>query len=233
MGGKVWLIGQDLLFSPVDTAWMRTYFHLDTAIQDYAYSVDSVLIQGLAEISGSAFLTTSDFQVNLFFPDELIPDAEAHGVLEDADSNKVVGIFYDGADWMSTFWTMEGRDTSSFDNWLDLVNGMFDAFTIVGMHEYETVQPLSKLELSVVPDVVVETAMISYSVPVSGEVSVQIFDKVGREVAALVEGSRRAGTYRIAWDCNDTNGAQVSNGVYFVRLMCDNSFVTRKFVFVK
>lgn len=233
MGGKVWLIGQDLLFSGVDIAWLGTYFHLDSATQDYAFNVDSVLIRGLAEISSPNFYTTSDYQVNLFFPDELMPDANAHGVLEDTDSNKVVGIFYDGTDWMSAFWSIEGRDTASFYNWVDVVSAMFDAFGIVGVYENISMEPQSALEVSVVPDVVVETAMINYSIPVTGEVSLQIFDEVGREVVSLVEGFRRVGTHHITWNGNDAGGAQASNGVYFVRLMCENSFVTRKFVLVR
>ncbi len=55
MGGKVWLIGQDVLFSGVDVAWMSDYFHLADANQDYASRVDSVLIQGLAEIQVRVF----------------------------------------------------------------------------------------------------------------------------------------------------------------------------------
>jgi len=233
MGGKVWLIGQDLLFSGVDAAWMSDYFHLGAANQDYASRVDSVLIQGLAEIASSSFYTTADYQLNLFFQDELIPDGAAHGVLKDADSNKVVGIFYPGSDWMSSFWTMEGRDTASFDDWLGMVSAVFDAFGIVGINEVTIDQAVSALELNVVPDVVVEAAMISYSVPATGEVSLQIFDEVGREVYSLVDGYRKVGAYRITWNGKDNQGVQVSNGVYFARLMSDNTFITRKFILVR
>ena len=233
MGGKVWLIGQDLLFSGVDVAWMSDYFHLADANQDYASRVDSVLIQGVAEIASSSFYTTADYQLNLFFPDELFPDAAAHSVLKDTDSNKVVGILYPGNDWMSSFWTMEGRDTASFNDWLGTVSAMFDAFGIVGITEVITDQTVHTLELNVVPDVVVEAAMISYSVPTSSEVSLQVFDEVGREVRNLAEGYRKPGAYRITWDGRDNQGVQVSNGVYFARLMSDNTFVTRKFVIVR
>ena len=51
-GGKVWLIGQDLLWSGVDTVWMDTYFHLLDANQDYNAYAESTHVQGLAEISG-------------------------------------------------------------------------------------------------------------------------------------------------------------------------------------
>lgn len=233
MGGKVWLIGQDLLFSGVDATWMSDYFHLADANQDYASRVDSILIQGLAEIASSSFFTTADYQLNLFFPDELIPDAAAHGVLEDTDSNKVVGIFYSGTDWMSSFWTIEGRDTSSYNDWLGMVSAMFDAFGIVGINEVTIDQVVRALELNVVPDVVVEAAVITYSVPATSEVSLQIFDEVGREVCSLVEGYRKVGAYRLTWNGRDNQGVQVSNGVYFARLMCDNTFVTRKFILVR
>ncbi len=154
-------------------------------------------------------------------------------MLKDTDSNKVVGIFYPGNDWMSSFWTMEGRDTASFNDWFGTVSAMFDAFGIVGVTEVITDQTVHTLELNVVPDVVVEAAMISYSVPTSSEVSLQIFDEVGREVRNLAEGYRKLGTYHITWDGRDNQGVQVSNGVYFARLMSDNTFVTRKFVIVR
>jgi flagellar hook assembly protein FlgD len=128
---------------------------------------------------------------------------------------------------------MEGRDAASFNDWLSVVGAMFGAVGIVGINEVTTDQTVRALELSVVPDVVVETAMISYSVPATGEVSLQIFDEVGREVCSIMDGYRKVGTYRITWNGKDNQGVQVSNGVYFARLMSDNTFVTRKFVLVR
>lgn len=54
---------------------------------------------------------------------------------------------------------------------------------------------------------------IDYSLPVSGRVSLKVFNVLGTEVATLFEGERGAGTYSATFD-----GASLASGVYFYRL---------------
>jgi len=236
-GGKIWLIGQDLLWSGVPYSWMDTHFHLQDANEDYNYSIDSAHVQGLAEISGFSMTVISDYTDNPLFTDELIPDpAFAHGVLEDTDSNKVVGIFYPGQmDWQSAFWAIDLRD-ATFSYWsavTSMVSGMFTAFGLTGISELPADNPVRTLQLNVSPDPFVRVTTISFDVPAAANVTLKIYNKAGQYVTTLLDGRQSAGSHSITWDRMDTRGAEVSSGVYFVRLTCDDIVSSTSIVVAK
>ncbi|MCH8305962.1 MAG: T9SS type A sorting domain-containing protein [Candidatus Marinimicrobia bacterium] len=69
---------------------------------------------------------------------------------------------------------------------------------------------------------------ISYSLPVSGDVSLIIYNLSGEEVTRLVDGHMPSGTYTTTW-----NASNVASGIYFYRLKSDNRTVTRKMLLLK
>ncbi|MGB4853543.1 MAG: T9SS type A sorting domain-containing protein, partial [Ignavibacteria bacterium] len=70
---------------------------------------------------------------------------------------------------------------------------------------------------------------IDFSVPVSGEVTLKIYDLTGKEVSALVNEFRNAGNYSVNF-----NAASVLNsGIYFYKLTSGNISITKKFMIVK
>ncbi|MBK6538659.1 MAG: T9SS type A sorting domain-containing protein [Ignavibacteria bacterium] len=70
---------------------------------------------------------------------------------------------------------------------------------------------------------------IDFSVPVSGEVTLKIYDLTGKEVSALVNEFRNAGNYSVNF-----NAASVFNsGIYFYKLTSGNISITKKFMIVK
>jgi len=78
------------------------------------------------------------------------------------------------------------------------------------------------------------TTVIRYDVPKNGgEVSLRIYDAVGRVVKTLVAGTLAAGQRSIAWDGHDDAGRPVASGVYFCRLTASGYTNTRKMVLVK
>ncbi len=238
-GGKVWLIGQDLLWSGVPLIWMDTYFHLFDAIQDYNAYVESTHVQGLAEISGFTMTVIPDYTSNDFFSDELFPDTTwaCHGVFEDTDSNKVVGIFYPGfGDWQSSFWSMDLRDSTLSDYWtevLGMAGGMLTAFGITGINEIPLKDPARPLQLNISPAPFVRTTTINFDVSNPTYVSLKIYNKTGQYVATLMDSHQNAGSYHVTWDRKDARGVEVSNGVYFVRLTCGNVASTANIVVTK
>ncbi len=77
---------------------------------------------------------------------------------------------------------------------------------------------------------------ISYSVPEgSGSMPVRltIFDMRGREVVRLVEATSGGGSYSVVWDGLDSNGSQVSSGVYICKLQAGEHEQNRKMVMLK
>lgn len=72
------------------------------------------------------------------------------------------------------------------------------------------------------------TTQIRYAVPERGYVSLKVYDLLGREVAALVDGMQSAGEHLVTF--GDGNGA---SGVYFCRLREGAREATRKLVLLR
>ncbi len=77
------------------------------------------------------------------------------------------------------------------------------------------------------------TTRIDYSIPVSGQVNLTVFDINGRQVLSLVDGYQTAGTFSTLWNGCDRNGNLVPSGVYVYRITTDNFTQSRKMLFVK
>ncbi|RPI62554.1 MAG: T9SS C-terminal target domain-containing protein [Ignavibacteriales bacterium] len=69
---------------------------------------------------------------------------------------------------------------------------------------------------------------IKYSLPVSGCVSLKVYDILGKEVTMLVNEEKTIGTYELNW--NPTN---LPSGVYFYRLQAGSFVQTRKMILLK
>lgn len=236
-GGKMWLIGQDLIYSGVPLSWLTTHFFLADVNEDYDYGALFCNVQGLNEISGFSMTVWPDYVSNPLYHDELIPDTLfAHDVLEDVDSMKTVGIFYPGQmDWISAFWAIDIRDSSLTTYWnevLGMASGMFEAFGLTGINEIPA-DPVRALQLNVSPAPFVHSTTISFEVPAATHVTLAIYNKTGQYVTTLMDGSQNAGTYRIAWDRKDAKGVEVPNGVYFVRLTSGDVTATTNVVIAR
>ena len=72
------------------------------------------------------------------------------------------------------------------------------------------------------------TTTIEYSLPMSGEVSLKVYNLLGQEVANLVSGEIEAGYYSARWNASD-----VSSGIYFYRLRSGDFVRTRKMLLLK
>jgi hypothetical protein len=69
---------------------------------------------------------------------------------------------------------------------------------------------------------------ITYQVPVSGDVSLRIYDALGRTVAVLVNERKSAGRYQIDW-----NAAGAASGVYFYTIRSGSFTRTKKLVLMR
>ncbi len=72
------------------------------------------------------------------------------------------------------------------------------------------------------------STVIKYQVTGYGQVSLKVFDLLGREVATLVTGMKAAGSYSVEW-----NAAQIVSGVYFCRFTAGSSVETKKMTLLK
>jgi hypothetical protein len=83
------------------------------------------------------------------------------------------------------------------------------------------------------PNLVVSSAIISYSVAMSGSVDLSIFDATGREIKTLVSGEQSPGRYQITWDGCDAAGAQCPAGTYFVQMNSAGFKASERIVLVR
>ncbi|MBK7141797.1 MAG: T9SS type A sorting domain-containing protein [bacterium] len=74
---------------------------------------------------------------------------------------------------------------------------------------------------------------IDFSLPVAGDVTLVIYDVLGRSIRTLASGSYAAGHHTITWDSRDGSGQAVASGVYFYRLEAGGRSTTRKMMLLK
>ncbi len=72
------------------------------------------------------------------------------------------------------------------------------------------------------------TTTISFTIPAASNVSLKVFNVLGKEVATLVNETKSAGNYSINF-----NASGLNSGVYFYQLTTDNFTSTKKFTLMK
>ena len=74
---------------------------------------------------------------------------------------------------------------------------------------------------------------IPYTVPEEDFVRITVLDSKGHLIKTLLSAEMPAGAHSVSWSGNDSNGSQVSSGVYFVRLQSAKQALSRKIILLK
>lgn len=69
---------------------------------------------------------------------------------------------------------------------------------------------------------------IEFTIPVSAQTTLKIYDVLGREIKTLINEVKQPGHYEIDFDAS-----KLSSGVYFYRLTADNKIQTRKMILLR
>ncbi len=69
--------------------------------------------------------------------------------------------------------------------------------------------------------------------PEPAQVTLSVYDVMGRRVATLHEGAWPAGTHRVRWEGRSASGAQLASGVYLVRLKANDQMRTRRLTLLR
>jgi hypothetical protein len=72
------------------------------------------------------------------------------------------------------------------------------------------------------------TTVLTFSLPMAGDVNLSVFDASGREVSGLAQGHYQPGVYQVEF-----NGANLSSGTYFARLTANGFETTRSLTLLK
>ena len=78
------------------------------------------------------------------------------------------------------------------------------------------------------PDPFNPSTTISFTIPERSDVTLKVFDILGREVATIVSGEMPAGTFSRQW-----NATKMASGIYFYRLQAGLFTQTKRLVLLK
>lgn len=93
--------------------------------------------------------------------------------------------------------------------------------------------PRSFALLQNVPNPFNASTGIDFSLPEAGDVTLIVYDVLGRKVATLVDKRLEPGAHHIEWQARDDSGRPLASGVYFYRITTTSSQASRKMVLLK
>ena len=104
-------------------------------------------------------------------------------------------------------------------------DGTFEYSNLVNV----VVMSLTNFELSQnYPNPFNPNTVISYQLPVSGNVTLKVYDVLGNEIVTLVNEEKPAGSYGVEFD-----GSNLSSGVYFYQLRATDYLQTKKMILLR
>lgn len=77
------------------------------------------------------------------------------------------------------------------------------------------------------------TTTISFSIPTSQKVSLEIINVRGQIVKTLLDQQMSAGTHAIEWDATNESGSKVASGIYLYKLTTANDVAVKKMTLMK
>ena len=72
------------------------------------------------------------------------------------------------------------------------------------------------------------STVITYSIPVSSNVTLKVYDILGRLITTLVNENQQAGSYSVNFNARD-----LSNGIYFYKIQSGNFVAVNKMLLLK
>jgi hypothetical protein len=77
------------------------------------------------------------------------------------------------------------------------------------------------------------TTTINFALPKAANVSLKVYDVLGREVRTLVNARLNAGYQQVVWDGKNAFGTQVASGMYLYRITAGDFVSTKKMMMLK
>jgi len=148
-----------------------------------------------------------------------------------SDNIAAVGVFGSGFTAVTMGFGIEGiyNDYPGYNNREDILGAAL-GFLVnpVGVEDdYEYIPYDFELSQNY-PNPFNPSTAISFSVPVSSDVKISVYDLLGRLIDVPFEKSVEAGRYSIEW-----NGADKPSGIYFYRLETSEGTVTKRMTLLK
>ena len=113
-----------------------------------------------------------------------------------------------------------------------LTTGIITAMTFEESNELSALPEFFDLSQNY-PNPFNPTTVINYAIPRTTEVTIVIYDLLGREVIRWEGNKIEAGYHSIRWDGRNQRGVQVSSGVYIYRIIAGDFIRSKKMVLLR
>jgi len=126
---------------------------------------------------------------------------------------------------------VDKSDTSKkFTTYTD-ETGKFKLGVITGIDIYNSTFPKSFTLQQNYPNPFAKSTTISYKLNKQSEVSIKIYDILGKEVRTFSAKTQGSGVHNVIWDGRDNFGEKIAFGVYIYQLQTKESIMAKKMVF--
>jgi len=138
--------------------------------------------------------------------------------------------------WNGTSWVLANSYlifTDSFGNYYLIYSAEIELYykTITAVEENET--EIMNYSLSQnYPNPFNPRTIISYQLPIANNVTIKVFDVLGKEVATLVDEYRNAGSYEVEFN-SVSSVKNPASGVYFYQIKAGDFSETKKMMLLK
>jgi hypothetical protein len=118
--------------------------------------------------------------------------------------------------------------------WMDDFSGIYQVWlktldlNVIGINEIANTTPKDFILNQNYPNPFNPSTTISYSIPSAQQVSISVYDLLGREAASLVNEYKPAGTYEVSFNAKD-----LTSGIYFYKIKAGSFTSTRKMLLIK
>jgi len=176
-----------------------------------------------------------------------LPDNDVNAITVDEEGNKWIGTWGGGlAKFDGVSWTVYNTSNSGLpDNyiiaiaidkegnkWIGTDGGGLAVYREGGVvfdvveDKYAITRDFSLLQIY--PNPFNSSTTISYQLPITTKVTIEIYNILGRKVKTLVNKRENAGTYSVSFDCSN-----LPSGVYFCRFHAGSYYDTKKLLLLK
>ena len=135
---------------------------------------------------------------------------------------------------METVFTLTQADTDNPDAsyFAQITNGCGTLTDIDPPHGFNGTATTFALEGNY-PNPFHTQTTIGFDLPEAVDVTLAVYDVMGRKVATLVDQFMAAGTHDVIWQGRDRSGEVLASGVYFVRLEAGDRIATQRLTLVR
>jgi endo-1,4-beta-xylanase len=199
--------------------WLRSYL-LSPPKPTIIFPIDTIGVQRNPTLIWDASDSATSYNVQVsasgrfttFIVDSTVQDTLLQ--LDSLDANRTY------------YWRVNASNEKGTSSFTDIVS-FTTGDQIVAVKEYKKT-PIEFILEQNYPNPFNPLTQIVYSIPYSGYISLKVYNLLGKEVAALFEGYKNAGNYKVTF-----NAAEFASGVYFYQLKADNFMETKKLVLLK